>query len=307
MNMNPIPSKSNSMESCKTTSNNLKNYGRTMDSPEKTSLLDVVLNNMFLNNMILVKSFCPNFHDHYEEIFNNSGFFTIFLPVLKCSFIHQESLKNLLKNRPYMTFSALLFTSQNAVCAFKESLMCIDKHEFKQILHMTVYTVGPATYHTLQSLGFHKIYGKESGNAEMLLNFILSFHIDKKPILFLTGEKRINILEKKLLLSGIFLKVFIVYKTEESNDFKHLFNEIINNQTLNIHWIVFFSPYGSNIVMKYIPTTYLSRFKIATIGPTTLQHLNSKWNIKAKVITQHPEPNSLLEAIMNYEKDHPQD
>ncbi|KAG5438367.1 hypothetical protein PCANB_002855 [Pneumocystis canis] len=246
-----------------------------------------------------------NFEDHYERIFKNSGFFTIFLPVLKCSFINQEELKKILKNQLYNTFSALIFTSQNAVYALKESFTYIEKHELKQILHITVYTVGPATYNAVKSLGFHKIYGKESGNAEMLLNFILSYHTDKKPILFLTGEKRINILEKQLLLSGIFLKELIVYKMEESTEFKYLFNEIINNKTSHIHWIVFFSPYGSNIVMKYTHASYLSRFKIATIGPTTLNHLNNKWNIKAQVITQHPDANSLLEAIMNYEKDHP--
>ncbi|CCJ29197.1 unnamed protein product, partial [Pneumocystis jirovecii] len=236
--------------------------------------------------------------DNYKNLFEKSGFYTIFIPILKCNFVNLEKLEHLLKNCPYTIFSAFVFTSQNSICAFKE----LDKQELEHIFNMTVYTVGPATFNAAKALGFHKVFGKETGNAELLIDFIISCHTDKNPILFLAGYRRINQLEKKMLSSGIILKELVIYKMEESKKFKRLFNEVINDQTLNIDWIVFFSPYGSDIVMKYTQISVISRFKIAAIGPTTLKHLNDKWNIKTKVMAQHPEANSLLKAIMNYEK-----
>ncbi|KAG5518125.1 hypothetical protein PMAC_003311 [Pneumocystis sp. 'macacae'] len=241
-------------------------------------------------------------NDNYEKLFKNSGFYPIFIPILKCIFINQEKLGHLLKSCPYTIFSAFIFTSENSVCAFKEVSACIDKDELKQIFNITVYVVGPATFDAVKALGFNKVFGKETGNIELLVDFIISFHTDKNPILFLAGYRRMDKFEKKMISSGIIFKELVVYKMEESTKFKLLFNNVINNQMLNIDWIVFFSPYGSDILMKYTKASIISRFKIAAIGPTTSKHLNDKWNIKTKVIAQHPEASSLLDAIMNYKK-----
>ncbi|KAG4305984.1 hypothetical protein PORY_000894 [Pneumocystis oryctolagi] len=249
-----------------------------------------------------------NSSDNYERIFKDYGFYTVFIPVLTCTFVNQERLKSLLKNNPCTMFSAFIFTSKNSVYAFKEGCIHMNKQELEQIFNnITVYTVGPATFKEVKRLGFHKVFGKETGCAKILADFIISDHIDKRPILFLSGYRRMNDLEKKLSSSGIVLEELVVYKTEESEEFGHLFNEIINDQTLNINWIIFFSPYASNIVMKYIQMSAILQFKIATIGFTTLTYLNDKWNIKVNVTAQYPDANSLLKAIMNYEKDNCQD
>ncbi|EMR08403.1 hypothetical protein PNEG_03240 [Pneumocystis murina B123] len=240
--------------------------------------------------------------DNYESVFKEYNFYTIFIPVLTCSYINQEHLIHVLKNCPYTMYSGLIFTSRNAILAFRESLMSIDKQEHKKILCMTVYIVGPACYKEAISLGFFEVYGKESGNAENLSNFIISYHKDKNPILFLTGERRIDTLKEKLSSSSIILKELVIYKMNETIEFENDFNKAIYNKSLNVEWIVFFSPYGSDIVMKYMKNEDLSKFKIATIGFTTLRYLNDKWNIKTNVVSQCPEARSLLKGILDYER-----
>ncbi|KTW27701.1 hypothetical protein T552_02141 [Pneumocystis carinii B80] len=241
--------------------------------------------------------------DNYEKLFKNKGFNTLFIPILTCSYINQKCLRNILEKSPYIMYSGLIFTSRNAIVSFKESLIGIDKQEYEKISNMRVYTVGSACYKELISLGFSNIYGKESGNAENLSKFIISYHKKEEPILFITGERRIGILEKKLPLSGINLKEIVVYKMEERIEFEKEFNKVIYDEELNLEWIVFFSPYGSDIVMKYVKNEDLLKFKIATIGSTTWRHLNDKWNIKTSVVSEYPEAGSLLEGILDYEKE----
>ncbi|QSL64463.1 hypothetical protein MERGE_001764 [Pneumocystis wakefieldiae] len=240
--------------------------------------------------------------DNYEQTFKRYNFYTIFLPVLTCSYINQDDLIQLLQSSPYNTYSGLIFTSRNAILAFRESILSIDKEEYQKILSMTVYTVGPSCHREAISLGFSEVYGKESGNAEDLSNFIISYHKNKNPVLFLGGERRMDTLRKRLSSSCITLRELAIYKMNEVIGFENNFSKIIYNKGLNIDWIVFFSPYGSDIVMKYIKNEDLSKFKIATIGFTTSRHLNDKWNIKTNVMSQSPQAISLLKGILDYEE-----
>src|SRR5205085_2527439 len=96
-------------------------------------------------------------------------------------------------------------TSQRAVEVLSTVLLSVSPDIRPRLLNDTkVYVVGPATARAAAGLGFSSpnILGQRSGNGEALSEFILSnYDARPKPLLFLTGETRRDIIPKTLSTS----------------------------------------------------------------------------------------------------------
>ena len=142
------------------------------------------------------------------------------------------------------------------------------------------------------------VLGRETGNGEALVEFILSFRKSKGRMLFLIGEKHRDIIPKTLRENNVIVEETVTYVTVEADGVTSNLQKIIddNSSSDGNNWIVFFSPVGAQIVHKQISN--LPSWKIATIGPTTKSYL-MKNGINADAMAESPSPEGLLEAILN--------
>jgi len=178
-----------------------------------------------------------------------------------------------------------------------------------------VYTVGPATALAIAKLHFSTILGADTGNGAALATLIVQTCkrdkplfteissigkvVPELPILFLVGDKRRDIIPKRLSEENIPLEELLVYETTIASTFEGELDQVLNDDNDGeVEWIVFFSPSGAEIAlekMKKIP----HKIKVATIGPTTDEYLRTKWNLNPDVVSAKPEPNSMVRGILD--------
>eukprot|EP00128_Syssomonas_multiformis_P015752 Colp12_sorted_trinity150504_noHs@9785 len=231
--------------------------------------------------------------DPYEKAFADAGFIPTSCPVLKCEPCNLDDLKNLLTVPS--NYSGLIFPSKNAVKSLEISLGANPEvaQEWKGKL---VYAVGEATGRLLNSIGF-TVTGEKSGTADNLSKLIIAQHRDARPLLFLCGNKRRDVLPKTLTEAGIPFQEMIVYSNNVNSNFEEDFLKCYHSSLPN--WIAFFSPSGLHALMPILEKHGLekgSSVRYAAIGPTTAQAMLEISRPPAAV-AQKPTPQSLLDAI----------
>ena len=187
---------------------------------------------------------------------------------------------------------------------------------------MTVYTVGPATALAITKLHFSTILGADTGNGVALAAQILQTYkrdnsikteisspslsahdaenvVPDLPILFLVGDKRRDIIPKRLAEENIPLKELLVYETTVAPTFEEELDQVLrDNEDGEVEWIVLFSPSGAEIALEKMKKI-AHKIKVATIGPTTEEYLRTKWNLIPDMVSAKPEPNSMVQGILN--------
>lgn len=184
---------------------------------------------------------------------------------------------------------------------------------------MTVYTIGPATALALSRLHFSTIIGADTGNGEALANLIVrslrydlssvitgvdtsheSSVLPQLPLLFLVGDKRRDIIPKRLAAEEIALEELTVYETTIAPTFDSELDRVLEDRTDGeVEWIVFFSPSGAEIALeklKRLPR----QIKVATIGPTTEKYLKKEWDLSPDMVSAKPEPGSMVQGILEH-------
>lgn len=205
-------------------------------------------------------------------------------------------------------------------------------------ISIPLYTVGPATARSLGSLSTRylpktSIYGAETGNGENLAYYILDHYnalypdmFTRPPILFLVGEQRRDIIPKLLMESEdtppekrIVVEEMVVYETGVRESFEGAFGEVISSvrtgdgdgegsEKKNPIWVVVFSPTGCEAMLRvlklgpFASTTCSSEREvfIATIGPTTRDHLRQNFGFEPHVCAAKPSPEGVGAAIEEY-------
>ena len=119
--------------------------------------------------------------DGYEDHFRASehAFEPIFLPVLQHRLY--DSVLGWLRevivgHHIQQTFDGIIFTSQKAVEAFSKVVSTLDRSSLDSLLPpaFPLYAVGPASANALRAIGLScPILGEETGNGELLADFIL--------------------------------------------------------------------------------------------------------------------------------------
>ncbi|KAL6239119.1 hypothetical protein BDW75DRAFT_227469 [Aspergillus navahoensis] len=278
-------------------------------------------------------------HDGYDEFFSSAQTKPNFIPVLSHNFHNKNlsSIKNLIENGslapgPDRRYGGLIFTSQRAVEAFAETLSGVaEPHLIPSSRNLPLYTVGPATARSLTTLRDRylphaTIHGAETGNGENLARFILEHYnamfeqegqqIQKKPLLFLVGETRRNIIPKTLMGNGtdperrIGVEEVVVYETGVEEKFEGDFERILQDcyeadgADAGVIWIVVFSPTGCDAMVRVLRREgerfgegAQRRVFVATIGPTTRDHLVKECGFEPDVCAAKPSPEGVGAGI----------
>jgi uroporphyrinogen-III synthase len=195
--------------------------------------------------------------------------------------------------------------------------------QLRQLRAMTVYTVGPATALAITKLHFSTIVGADTGNGGVLANLIVqSFRRDHSlakdystsseestenhyplpqlPLLFLVGDKRRDIIPKRLAAENIALEELVVYETAVASTFDEELDGVLADTTDgDIEWIVFFSPAGAEVALEKMKRLG-RRIKVATIGPTTEEYLRKEWDLIPDMVAAKPEPVSMVQGILEH-------
>ncbi|KAK3989663.1 tetrapyrrole biosynthesis, uroporphyrinogen III synthase [Cladorrhinum sp. PSN332] len=272
--------------------------------------------------------------DTYEETLSDTSnafdFEPEFVPVLEHQFDDQgmAKVRNILRNRQIGTskdakYGGLIFTSQRAVEAFTK-LVEDGKGEDKwpYLQDIPVYSVGPATTRCLKAVPQTpslQVFGEHTGNGETLAPFILEHYSEwykdrevKPPLLFLVGDKRRDIIPKVLKGAGWQLDETVIYGTGEMKSFKQDFiRRLEDTKDRRRRWVVVFSPSGCDSMLSALgfldETTGKAKPKqpdrstlIATIGPTTRDHLINKFGYEPEVSAEQPSPEGVWNAITSF-------
>ena len=273
--------------------------------------------------------------DPYDTAFREkTPLIPVFVPVLVHQRVNESQLRSILENEPHEHYTALIITSQRAVEAIDDASKTLSgisssrvslmiEQQLRRLRGMTVYTVGPATALALTKLHFSTIVGADTGNGTVLANLIVqtfrrdhplppsSSHLQsetpspstsinppQKPLLFLVGDKRRDIIPNRLASENIPLEELTVYETTVASTFDEELDQVMKDtRDGEIEWIVFFSPSGAEVALEKMKRME-NKIKVATIGPTTEEYLRKEWGIVPDMVARKPEPVSMVQGIL---------
>lgn len=189
---------------------------------------------------------------------------------------------------------------------------------------MPIYSVGPATTRALRAVPQVpplQVFGEHTGIGEKLAPFILEHYGEwykdrevKPPLLFLVGEKRRDIIPKVLTAAGWRVDEVVIYGTGELKSFKEDFTRCLQNMPDHRRkWVVVFSPSGCDSMLSGMcaldeltgrarPKPPNQTIFVATIGPTTRDHLIQQFGYEPEVCAEQPTPEGVWQGIFRFNK-----
>ena len=194
-----------------------------------------------------------------------------FAEVLTFEYVNTPQLVDVLTH--VERYSGLLVTSPRSALAVTTAVNGLDAEHQRLVLtalqSVSVFSVGAATSRELLSLGV-VCKGDAAGSADALA---ASLHRDgglpatctEKPMVFLCGNKRRDVLPDSFRSRGLPLEELIVYETCA------VANVALPVECQVPQWIVFFSPSGVDVV-KHLPLPWQSIRKAAIGTP------NASWS-----------------------------
>ncbi|KAL2865525.1 uncharacterized protein BJX67DRAFT_373157 [Aspergillus lucknowensis] len=181
------------------------------------------------------------------------------------------------------------------------------------------------------------IHGAETGNGENLAGFILDHYNGlfppgnisdndenqeedegfggpgnarrKPPLLFLVGETRRDIIPKTLMGEStpeprrIGVEEVVVYETGVVEGFEGDFETTLQQYSHGVVWVVVFSPTGCDAMVRVLRREVEKqgrggrRVFVATIGPTTRDHLVKECGFRPEVCAAKPSPEGVGDGI----------
>lgn len=185
-----------------------------------------------------------------------------------------------------------------------------------------VYSVGPATTRALKAVlqvPSLQVFGEHTGAGEKLAPFIIEHygnwyrdHRSKPPLLFLVGDKRRDIIPRLLSEAGWRVDEVVVYGTGEMKSFKEDFTRCLEKTAGRPRrWVVVFSPSGCDSLLsatgQFDEGTGRAKPKrpdrdifVATIGPTTRDHLIDNFGYEPDVCAEQPTPEGVWQGISRF-------
>ncbi|RAL09656.1 uroporphyrinogen-III synthase HEM4 [Aspergillus homomorphus CBS 101889] len=293
--------------------------------------------------------------DSYDDFFRTNNYAPTFIPVLEHNF-HTPNLQKVHDllvsggfdpDTPTQQYGGIIFTSQRAVEGFATVLEGIG-HPLPEI-NLPLYTVGPATHRSLSTLTTTylpnaTLHGQDSGTGEALARFMLAHYPypspspsggsteaegqrPRKPLLFLVGEQRRDIIPKTLMdenlpvAERIQVDEVVVYETGVMEGFEGAFAERILREEAEgeedrVVWTVVFSPTGCEAMVRVLEKVNSAgalsdltsgrgkektrRFFVATIGPTTRDYLKNRVGFEPDVCAEKPSPEGVGMGIQKF-------
>ena len=253
-------------------------------------------------------------------------------------------------------YGALILTSQRAVAALNAALASpileekVGKERLAAELRVRLYVVGPATERAARQvvenwlMGSEVLGGEDAGSGEELARVMLGekgegrkgrydvYEMDdggekegrrrrKRPVMFLTGETRRDIIPKMLQSrqlsesERVQVDEMVVYQSTELQEFEFEFSNVLGQTTPaggEARWIVVFSPMAGKGMLRSLgwsregsgkidkETMKNRRDFVCCIGPTTRAYLKNECNFEADVMARKPNPEGVKEAILEF-------
>ncbi len=207
---------------------------------------------------------------------------------------------------------------------------------------MRLYVVGPATERALRAVRDERcagcgIYGGEgAGSGERLARIMLgegegngAYNVRereggrKRPVLFLVGEKRRDVIPRMLMDAAlpegerIQVDEMEVYRTGELEEFEFHFTQALAqiNPEL-VRWVVMFSPTAGEGMLRGLGLLDKATVRVkanmgdsgrstfvACIGPTTKDYLVQKFGFEPDVVAKRPSPQGVKDGIESFMKE----
>lgn len=174
-----------------------------------------------------------------------------FADVLTFEYVNGDRLKQILLSLD--EFSGLLLTSPRSAIAVTQTVQSLASEQASDVIEklrkLPVFSVGAATSRELEPLGI-ACRGEESGSAELLAQYLhgtdgaLPPDCETKPIVFLCGEKRSDVLPGSFHTRGLPLQELVVYRTCPVQELH------IPKECGKLDWVVFFSPSGMKVARE---------------------------------------------------------
>ncbi|KAI0453941.1 uroporphyrinogen-III synthase [Xylaria acuta] len=262
-----------------------------------------------------------------------------FVPVLQHCFVEDglQSVRELLRagrinDSVGSAYGGLIFTSQRAVEAFAKLVgEGQGKDEsWPHLQDVPVYSVGPATTRALKAIPQSpplRIFGEHTGTGDALAQYILEHYGEwyrgrptKPALLFLVGEQRRDIIPRTLMDNTlpadarVEVAETVVYGTGVMESFPEDFERILSStRDRAMRWVVVFSPTGCDGMLRGLgfilgeKTGKAAKAPgqrttlIATIGPTTRDHLVKTFDLEPDVCAAKPTPEGIWEAITSFQ------
>lgn len=187
-----------------------------------------------------------------------------------------------------------------------------------------MYSVGPATTRAIKAVPQRpplQVFGEHTGIGDKLAPFILEHYgawykdrEPKPPLLFPVGEKRRDVIPKVLRGAGWRVDEVVIYGTGELETFKDDFRRRLDETADRPRrWVVVFSPSGCDSMLSALdlldentgrakPKRPDRKTFIATIGPTTRDHLIQNFGYEPDACAEQPTPEGVLQAITRFSK-----
>ncbi|MFP4228480.1 MAG: uroporphyrinogen-III synthase [Salinivenus sp.] len=233
-------------------------------------------------DVLLLRS--PDDPDPYLQAFEAAGYTAACEPVLRFVFPNQEALRHRLRRADEV--AGLIATSPRVGRALHQAYRT-EPDLRGRWENRRAYAVGPKTARWLQKLGLDVI-GEDTGSAAALADLIVS-GAHARPLLFLSGNRRRDVLPNRLRDAGVAFEEQVVYET-------HPRSTLDVPPPSETDWLVVFSPSGRDaLAAADVP---LAAYRVAAIGPTTADALRDAGHTVAAVAAA-PAPEALVRAIQD--------
>lgn len=251
-----------------------------------------------LTTLMLLKNPVGDNDPYAQKLQEECEFFNdpIFMPLITHENVPENILSSFNKDSTFFdSYDFLIITSQRSIeCLNLPALLSVKQ----KLISKPTYTVGPATSKFLQNIGFTDVRGGiYAGNGLNLSKIIHDEYPNGAKALFLVGETRKDIIPRYLRPRSFQIDEIIMYKTSELTDNTWRFSLYVSM----CNWIVVFSPQGMSGILDYIKENDLRHFKIACIGPTTKEFLETN-GIVPDLVSPKPDADSLIKEIKYYTK-----
>ena len=219
--------------------------------------------------------------DRYVRALEKRSLQATCVPVLAFRFPNQDALRSCLTDPSQ--YAGLILTSPRAVRALEG--IDLPKAVWDTWTDQPAYAVGPKTASAVRDIGFTPS-GEGAGSASALESVIAK---QKKPYLFLCGNRRRDVLPDALQEAGTPFEELIVYETG-------LRTALDIPDAREGDWLAFFSPSGIEAVTQHAADK-AKGYQVAAIGPTTASALrDGGWAVDA--VAETPSPDALADAIL---------
>ncbi|XP_065173766.1 uroporphyrinogen-III synthase [Atheta coriaria] len=236
----------------------------------------------------------------FETLLTKENFQVFSIKTLEFEFLNLQELKTCL-DEP-VKYAGIIFTSPRCVTSVLKALNGDSLHD--EWNTKKNYGVGPKTVECARAELNLECLGAQAGNANNLGDIIIrDFALPTSeniaanvslPFLYPKGNLSKDSLKQKVQTHDV-----IVYETITNCNLEQELTATTDNFTIQIDYVVFFSPSGVKAVQPHFSKVNNEKLKVIAIGPTTEASLK-EMNIPVHGTAEKPSAESLIALLKTF-------